>query len=353
MRTARYGVELSEETGGGIVRAWDAGTGRTLLNGDVSNDLVSYRDSGGLWRMGHEYKGGHLREGLRASHRRARLGVRETDGAVEVSSEVEIDGERFRRVARFVEGSQVIRFMVEGRAARGHTVTVRFSTGIRASRLVMDAPGGVVTRPLARQYDPTFWPVQRFVHVFGDGGGFAALFLGMPGAVAYREAGRLETIAFRNAVQERVRDILPIPGMPVAGYDHARHLFEYAISFDPAGERAGAGDPRCGRRIHDSLAEPAGRAALRALVEGMAAVDHADVSVAALKRASRGEGIIARLVTGTAAGAAVALTLDGVAPDRAWLCDARERDIAPLEVRGGAVRLVMPGNFATIRIIPA
>ena len=364
VRTSRYLVELAEEAGGGIVRAADVLTNAPLLAG-VSNDLVSYRDAGGLWRMGHEFFGGHLTETVRASQRRALMQVVEGSGFVEVTAEVEMDGERLLRVARFVESSPVIRFRVEGRAPRGRSITARFETGIHASRLVMDAPGGVVTRPPVRQYDPTFWPGQRFIQIVDDracpeGGGraavcgeFAALYLGMPGAVAYRAGGALEAIALRNAVHERFFDLLPIPAMPVPGYDHARHVFEYAISFDPAGDRAGAGDPRCHRRIHDSLAEPAGRAALRALVEDMAAVDNTEVSVSALKPAARGAGIIARLSTGRSAGAEVTLTLKGVAAGSATLCDARERDIEPLEVRDGAVRLRMPGNIATVRIIPA
>jgi hypothetical protein len=36
---------------------------------------------------------------------------------------------------------------------------------------------------------------------------------------------------------------------------------------------------------------------------------------------------------------------------RAFLCDARERDLEPLEVQDSAVRVVMPGTVSTIRLL--
>ena len=35
----------------------------------------------------------------------------------------------------------------------------------------------------------------------------------------------------------------------------------------------------------------------------------------------------------------------------AFLCDARERDLAPLEILTNTVRLQMPGTIATIRLL--
>jgi len=36
---------------------------------------------------------------------------------------------------------------------------------------------------------------------------------------------------------------------------------------------------------------------------------------------------------------------------KAFLCDARERDLGSLEVRDGTVQLAMPGTIATIRLL--
>jgi hypothetical protein len=56
--TPHYVIELAENRGGSIARAWHPVTQVPLLS--MSNYLVSYRDSGGLWRMGHEYCGGSV-----------------------------------------------------------------------------------------------------------------------------------------------------------------------------------------------------------------------------------------------------------------------------------------------------
>ncbi|UCC60032.1 MAG: hypothetical protein JSV02_09915, partial [Dehalococcoidia bacterium] len=66
VKTSHYALELAESAGGGILNAWDPATEKPLLTG-VSNDLVSYKDSGGLWRMGHEFRGGRFKEAARAS----------------------------------------------------------------------------------------------------------------------------------------------------------------------------------------------------------------------------------------------------------------------------------------------
>ena len=81
--TPHYVIELAESKGGSIVRAWHPVTGAPLLS--VSNSVVSYRDSGGLWRMGHEYAGGWLREAGRSSDRPAQLEVHDDGGCLEAT----------------------------------------------------------------------------------------------------------------------------------------------------------------------------------------------------------------------------------------------------------------------------
>jgi hypothetical protein len=36
----------------------------------------------------------------------------------------------------------------------------------------------------------------------------------------------------------------------------------------------------------------------------------------------------------------------------AFLCDARERDLQPLEIRDGRIHLTMPGTIASVRLLP-
>jgi hypothetical protein len=352
IETRHYVVEISADAGGCIVSAHHPETGAALLLGP-SNDFVSYRDSGGLWRMGHEFAGGYLREDARASTRSARVEASSTEGATEVRSECELGGRRIIRVVRFSNGSPVIRFRIEGSAAPGRTTAVRFETGIVASRLEMDTPGGIVSRPPRRQYDPTFWPFQHSFRLDDDRlpAAGVALYAGMPGAASCTPDGRVELIAFRNAVHERAFGAFPLPGMPVSGRDDAVQVLSYAISFLPESDRVDRGNPLSARRACDDPRQDGGRTALCDLVSSLAATDRSDVAVMTVKRASRGRGLIVRLGTHTAAGQPVVLGLPGRRVETATLCDARERDLGLLEVHEGSVRFTMPGNIAAVRVI--
>jgi hypothetical protein len=133
-----------------LSRAWVPATGEMLVGGP-SNDLISYEDSGGLWRMGHEFIGGRFREISRSSLKPARLEVRLLEGCLEASSTSNLDGMETTRTLWFRNDSPVIRCQVRGRAADKRTVTVRFDTGIETRVIAMDEPGGVCSRPVEKK----------------------------------------------------------------------------------------------------------------------------------------------------------------------------------------------------------
>jgi len=178
-----------------------------------------------------------------------------------------------------------------------------------------------------------------------------ALFLGMTGAVSYQPSGRLETIALRNAIREKAFGLLPLLAMPATGREQYTHAFDYAVLFTPSGDWRDNGLPVVAHSLADNPWDNAGRAELRELAESIVTTDRPDVSVTAVKRASRGDGLIARLSTFTLPGSPVALLVRDRTVKTAFLCDARERDLKPLEVSGGIVHLTMPSSIATIRLL--
>ncbi|MDI7275696.1 MAG: hypothetical protein QME94_06945, partial [Anaerolineae bacterium] len=352
VQTPHYALELAEEAGGGIVRAWCPATRDTLLAG-LSNDLVCYRDSGGLWRMGHEFRGGSLRQVDRAGERPARLEVRELPTGLEVSCVSQVRGGKVQRLGSFRADSPVIRFRVQGRAPEGCTVTASFATGLCASRLCMDVPGGVVIRPPQKVYAPTFWPMQSFWHAQDDGSGRGiGLLVGLPGASAYRPDGSLEAVALRNATRERAWGLLPIPATPATGHERHTLAFDYALLFTRQGDWRDNRLPTIAQEMRQGPWQEPGRQALWELAAGTVTVDRDDVFVTAIKPASRGQGIILRLYSFEPTGTPVRLGMPGGRLAGAFLCDARERDLQPLQVREGAVWLAMPGAVATVRLLP-
>jgi alpha-mannosidase len=88
------------------------------------------------------------------------------------------------------------------------------------------------------------------------------------------------------------------------------------------------------------------------LAGSIVTVDNPDIQVTAVKRASRGEGIIVRLNSLTLPGTPVRVTARCIDVARAYLCDARERDLHPLEVWENSVLVAIPGTITTIRMVP-
>jgi hypothetical protein len=357
VETPAYALELSEEAGGCISRAWRVEAEREPGLVGISNDLISYRDSGGLWRMGHEYRGGSLKPQMQASQRRAPLQVFELDDGLELMCDGYLDGQAIRRALRFRDGVSLIFGRVEGRAARRRTVSVLFNTGISTRQITMAQPGGVVARPPRKLYDPTFWPLQGFAHIQDEADGRGvAFFVNAPSAIAYREDGRVELIALRNATRERAFGVIPLLANPASGYERESYAFEYAILFTSQGDWRANRLPAVAREVLSWPWESAERAALRAHAASVVTVDGpgpapVDVAVTALKPASRGEGLILRLDALNVPQGTISITLRGRSVRAAFLCDARERDLEPLVVREGCADLTMPGPIATVRLL--
>ncbi|MBI5489767.1 MAG: hypothetical protein HY905_20705 [Deltaproteobacteria bacterium] len=349
VRSRSYRAVLDESLGGCFTSLLD-GAGRERLEGP-GNDLVVYRESGGLWRMGHEYRGGRFRERLRASEAPARIVAEERDGLLEVRIDSELAGRAFRRWLWFREDTPVVRMRLEGAARRRSTIACRFSTRLRPEVLAMDVPGGVAVRPRMKLHEPTFWPGRSWVHVMGpeDGTGLAA-FLGGPATAALDEAGAVEWVALRNAPRELAWGFLPVASHPAGGLTDEATVFNYAVFLTETGDWRANHLPRLARQVlHRAWLFP-GQPDLDSLADGQLSTGHGEVLVTAIKRAQRGSGLIVRLHS-YAAGAAVARLSNGSRPvRRAVLCDARERDLAELSIDGGTVVVPVDGAIASVRL---
>ena len=342
VESPHYAVELSTESGGSIAHMW--GPEGNLYLASPAHSLCSYRDTGGLWRMGHEFRGGTLRPMPVAQQQLSPSQVRDLDGELEVTSEVILDGEPVRRTLWFRCDSPVIRGRVQGRAAPGRTVTLLFQTiGLHAP-LVMAQPGGVIERPLERIYAPTFWPVQEFAHLrFPDGRGLA-FFIRESGAVAGRPDGCVEWVVLRNATRERAYRFIPLPANPATGHEREPYVFDYAFLLTAAGDWRTNDLWSVARHLRREHWMEGPVAAAPVSVDPPAAV------VLAVKPASRGSGIIIRLYAPAPPAGAVTIALRERVIRFAHLCDARERDLEPLPVVEGRVSLQMPGAVATVRV---
>jgi hypothetical protein len=353
VQTPHYLVVLAEEAGGSIVRAEDPSSGASLLEG-VSNDLINYKDSGGLWRMGYEFPGGIWAQRDQTSKHRAALEVSERNGGLEVSWVSTVGDQEIERAMWFQMDSPLIHFRLRGRAPKRRTVTASFSTGLSAEEFVMDMPGGIVSRPFEKIFSPTFWPFQSFLHIRDrDSGRGLALYQDLPGAAACAPDGTLEVVALRNAPRERAYHLLPLTGHPAKGYVRDAFSLIYALEFTPHGDWI---ENKLPQKAYTGMLNPwedPSLTCLCQLADDQVKVDRPDVWVMVNKPARRGKGRILRLYTLTAPDQAVALSGAHQRIEEAYLCDVRERDIQPLEVRDGTVHLTLAGTITSVRLIAA
>lgn len=301
---------------------------------------TTWADSGGLWRMGHEFAGGRF----------AAVASAPVAGEGSAAVEVEVGGALLR--ARFGDigfgrtgTPDGWRARLSTRVPQRHTVTFDVACGHPVETIVMDAPGGVVERPLQRWFDPTYWPLHRWAVLTG-GGRETLVLVRHPTAVSVDADATAHVVCGRNATHERAWGWLPIPGMPAAGHEPGEQVCELAVV-------AGGGAATATRVWHglwpDATADPGGRALVDAAAS-VVAVDDDRVEVLAVKRASRGDGIVVRLMAPFAVGASVRVRANFGTVVAACECDVLERDGEALRVDAGAAVVPLRRSIVSVRL---
>lgn len=350
IRTAHYHMTLNEHAGGAITHLTTP-DGRTALIAGQSNDLVSYRDSGGLWRMGLEFAGGVWQASMRTSSMHVPIKISAHTHGLEVFSSVTLDGEVFTQSMWIDPASPVIRCRVVGKTTPGHTVVVHLATGIASDTLVMDAAGGVVRRPATRVYDPTFWPLYQFAHLQDTQSGRGlAVIQPLPGALSYQPDGHVEFVAMRNANRETAYGFIKLPANPATGYETEPYAFEYALVCTAQGDWYANNVDIMARTIPWSPRHDLHPQHLAHAVDTLVHTNNPHVAISAIKLTADGTGMIVRLHTPVVPHHPVQISVADTTVHRAVLCDAREHELQPLPIHAGIITLTMPGTIATIRI---
>jgi alpha-mannosidase len=225
---------------------------------------------------------------------------------------------------------------------------------MQAEQAAMENPGGVVMRPVKKNYEPTFWPVGHFYHLQDrqTGRGLAFL-LRLPGAVAYRPEGRVvELVALRNATREKAYGFINLPACPAEGHEKAEYTFQFALLFTARGDWQANRLPQLARDYARQPWLEDEASALQSRIAEQVQLSSPDAWLEALKPAWRGEGWIARLGSFSPVGTVVRFGLRDLPIRSANLCDARERDLRPLPVVDDQVELELGQSFTTLRFLP-
>ena len=354
VRSATVTAVFDEQRGGALVELARVG-GKSLIAAP-SLELRSYAESGGLWRMGHEFKGGRWDLADRSSLHPAEVTVTPNDGGgLRVAIKGSLDGHPVTLTVD-IGGEPHLMVHTAITAPRRRTVTLAVHQPSPIAGLLMHQPGGLVTRDLQRWYDPTFWPLHSFAAALPaptdrPGEPMTVVATATPTALHATPTGTVETVVARTATKELAYGAIPVLA-PAWGRNWGTQHADIAWAWRADSE---ATDVRTvGRRVQGDLDRAVGRPSIPWLVD----THHPAVEVAAVKVADRGDGLIVRLRTWADAGTSIAVPLTlapGLADGQttitaAWETDSSERDLATVPVQGGVARPVVSGHLTTVRL---
>jgi hypothetical protein len=344
VRTAHHTLVFSEELGGCLTSL--EALGREQLGG-LGLDLVAFADEGGLWRLGHEYRGGGFELVERASHRPARIAVTSSDDVIRVVITSQLQRKPFTRTVTCRRGDRFLRVEVSGAAARRRSVVCRVEVAEDPVALEMDTIGGFIERPRERTHQPTFWPVPSMISLVGTSQALHASFEA-PTAVSLSPQHALEWMVARNAVKERAFGMLPVLAHPIGGTGDERQTHHAAlfVTHEPTLSAAM-------RRELEVSWFPEDQQKLKHLARKLVQCDDPQVWFPAVKRAESGDGIVVRLCCerGSASRAPARLWVPSRQVRAAHACDALERDLGPLEIEEGRAVVPLGSRLTSVRLV--
>jgi hypothetical protein len=345
VRNQYFALTLDRDKGGCIVEWMDIASGKSILCGPA-NDLILYRDSGGLWRLPWEYPGGLFAEVTRAGKSPCSFDVGEKEGILEARIVTDFEGVAVTRLVRFRTDSPYVEVTISGSTKKDRTVVCCFPLH-SPGRISMDVPGAVVTRPEHTIYDPTYWAAHSFVNVEQPNGPGMFVTFSRTASVSISPSG-LQFIAVRYINSERTVSNKALVAFAAKG-DTKEQTLSFAFCATPLAEPHGRGMNAASAQISEiwdsAIEKRIGAAAKEAVT-----VDDSSVRIIGVKDAELGEGIIVHLFSDRVGGQEIRLRVKDRPVLEAWSCDARERDIARIKIVEGQAVVPVTSPIICIRV---
>ncbi|MCL4434474.1 MAG: hypothetical protein M1399_06870 [Actinobacteria bacterium] len=417
VETQHLRIRFDLSRGGIISSCVGISSGLPLL--DHCGELVSLEDSGGMWRLGNESAGGTLSEVSNTSTGPAHATVRSHRGGVEITLDADLEGRPTRRIFWISADEPFVAVHCEVIPRRHRSVIIHFTmppspyspqrpltldshpvprapfvSGPRYSdspseiashsSLIMAQPGGTVTRPLERHFQPTFWPLNGWAHIHAPGRSRQDLTIASlcSTGISVSRSGTVMLMAGRNPGKERALGLVPFLVFPAAYREKERCVLDCAVLFRQVPSSSDAvvqAATDAGSGAFEQLiahVEPV-LSSLRNRIGRMVTIQPSRVKMIAAKPATDGNGIIIRVgtagtcidTTGTDAGIGIStgdsgqdahsqdtvtISFNSITPEKAQLCSAMENYIAELPVAGNSIfldRKHLRGSTATVRIV--
>ena len=211
-----------------------------------------------------------------------------------------------------------------------------------------------INRQPQKIYSPTYWPMQDFCCTLHDDEKTGIVFYTtQPTAAAVLESGAIELVVLRNAIHETAFGFLGIPANPAKGFEKQTCTFEYAFDIT---DSTAVDEKKMIRNVNrikaKFLKQSPSEPAMQAIADQIQINSKSAIKVMAFKPAHRGEGFILRLRVYQPCDKPISIGFKDILPIKAFLCDARERDIHELAISNKMIQIQEGKPIITIRVLP-
>jgi len=161
----------------------------------------------------------------------------------------------------------------------------------------------------------------------------------------------VEWIALRNTPREKAFGFLPLLAHPASGTAAEAFTFDYAVCFTQKGDWRENRLYNIAREVLSDTWLMPGVPDLKKTADTFVRIDREDVFVSVLKKASRGKGLIVRLLHYDKNPCDARLHVKDRSITKAMLCDARERDKEERWVESGSAVIPLDRAITTVRLL--
>ena len=325
--------------------------GDLIFSRCLTVDLIN--DSGGLWRMGNEYKGGTFKPVAAIDVETSQLGQDKKNEKLKFYGEY--------------QGNQVIGFLSLSprdkkivissttKLQPRTTAVMRFNMPFVVNEVLADTQTCLIKREFSGRFYPTFWPFQNLILLKPfDHSKLEEIVIVAPFGTAYYlqpgDESSFGIIVARNAIQELAYGSFILPAFPARGHEVNPVTYNFEIHFrfdsDPAFNYLDLIEQAKLSTFQDNKSSLLIARALESFV-----VKSIYAKVTSVKNATFGDGVILRIKNLSGRELSTELQCKTSLITQAFEVTGMERNVKELAVRQNSVLLKLQPGLNSVRII--
>lgn len=191
-----------------------------------------FEDSGGLWRMGNEYKGGVFKRINYLDLQSLNTHVADKNYTYEFSGELE--GKPIYSYATVDNANKAIHVTTSSQINHRRTLLMDLRFPFFIKEIYADTQTSLIKRENEPIFKPTFWPFQHLIVLRGiEQKKLKEIIIAAPFGTAYSvnpgDETSLKIIIARNASQEIAYNLVPLPAFPARGHVDGKIRYNFSL----------------------------------------------------------------------------------------------------------------------------